>query len=235
MWSSNVDFHHGSVIVWQDQLNLFEKTIQKHGRIDAVIANAGVDEALEDVFEDVLDTTGQIKEPTLVVLDVNLRGAIYTAKLALSFFRKLNHKGSLTLTGSAASYLDTPGIPVYNAAKHGILGLMRSLRDTLTKEDLVRVNVVAPWFTQTPFTAYALEQWQTLSLPINQPVDVALAIIYLAVHTDVHGKSIFIAGGKYSELEDRIESLKPSWLGQETTDAINVRRTGNLRLGKQDT
>lgn len=179
--SSNIDFYPGSVLVWQDQVDLFRKTAEKYGRIDIVLANAGVDEVLEDVFVDSLTDSGQLEEPSLIVLDINLRGAIYTAKLALSYFRKRKTKGSLVLTGSAASYLDTPGIPVYNASKHVVLGLMRSLRDTLTEEGLIRANIVAPWFTQTPFTAHVLHLWEAYGLPLNQPIDIARAIIFLAL------------------------------------------------------
>ena len=230
----NVDFYPGSVLVWQDQLNLFQGTVDKYGRIDIVLANAGVDEVLEDVFVDSYDDAGQLKAPTLIVLDINLRGAIYTSKLALSFFRKLGVQGSLVLTGSAASYLDTPGIPVYNASKHGMLGLVRSLRDTLTQEGLVRANVVAPWFTQTPFTAHVLHLWQGNNLPINQPIDIAWAILFLALNTTYHGKTIYVAGGKYTELEGALEASRGTWLGKENAAAIDKRREAKLKLGKQD-
>lgn len=211
---------------------VFEKTIAKHGRVDIVLANAGIDE-IEDTFADVLDDGGRLQPPKLIVLDVNLLGVIYTTKLALSFFRKLGIQGSLVITGSAASYLDTPGIPVYNAAKHGVLGLVRSLRDTLAQEGLVRASVVAPSFVQTPFTAHLIHLWKREGLPINQPEDVAYAIVFLALNKDYHGKSIYVANGVYTELEGSILESRPIWLGEQNTEWVNLRKTRGLVLGKQ--
>lgn len=213
---------------------MFEKTVENHGRIDIVLGNAGIDEVAEDAFLDTFDDAGKLKAPTLVVLDVNIRGAIYTTKLALSYFRRLGVKGSLVLTGSAASYLDTPGIPVYNAAKHGVIGLVRSLRDTLKQEDLVRANVVAPWFTLTPFTAKVAGVWQEKGLPVNTPEEVARALVYLGLNRDYHGKSLYVSNGKYTELEEGVQASRNVWLGEQNTTWVDQRKAGKIKLGKQD-
>ncbi|KAH6670250.1 hypothetical protein F5X68DRAFT_248796 [Plectosphaerella plurivora] len=224
----------GSVTIWDDQLRLFETTLAKHGRIDIVLANAGIDEIAEDAFADTLDEAGRLREPTLVVLDVNLGGAIYTTKLALSFFRRLGTPGSIVATGSAASYLDTPGIPIYNAAKHGVIGLVRSLRDTLAAEGLVRANVVAPWFTLTPFTAKVAPVWKEAGLPVNTPADVARAVVFLALNKEYHGKSIYVSNGGYTELEGPVQASRPSWLGAQNTAWVDQRKAAKIKLGKQE-
>lgn len=214
-------------------MHIFEQTVKNHGRVDIVLANAGIDEVVEDAFIDAFDDQGKLKAPTLVVLDVNIRGTIFTTKLALSYFRRLNIKGSLVATGSAASYLDTPGIPVYNASKHGVIGLIRSLRDTLAEEGLVRTNVVAPWFTSTPFTEKLAPLWAKTGLPANTPEDIAKAIVYLAVHSDYHGKSLYVAGGRYTELEEPIQASRDIWLGEQNTAWIDLRKSAQIKLGKQ--
>ncbi len=213
---------------------MFEKTVKKHGRVDVVLGNTGIDEVAEDAFADTFDDEGKLKAPTLVVLDVNIRGAIYTTKLALSYFRRLGIKGSLVLTGSAASYLDTPGIPVYNASKHGVIGLVRSLRDTLQEEGLIRANVVAPWFTLTPFTAKVAGVWQEKGLPVNTPAQVARAIVYLALNRDYHGKSIYVSNGRYTELEEAVQASRNIWLGEQNTAWVDQRKAVKIKLGKQD-
>ena len=219
---------------WDDQLNLFEETINKHGRVDIVIANAGIDEVAEDAFVDVFDNQGKLKPPTLVVLDVTLRGVLYTTKLALSYFRRLKIAGSLVATGSAASYLDTPGIPVYNSAKHGVIGLVRSLRDNLAQEGLIRANVVAPSFTATPFTQQVLQVWKESQLPVNQPDDVARAILFLGLNREYHGKSLYVAAGAYTELEQPLLDSRDVWLGKQNNAWVNLRKKKNLKLGKQE-
>ena len=79
--------------------------------MDIVFANAGVSEA-EDTFKDSFASGGKLKEPSLRTLSVNLNGAVFTAKLAISFFSRHSRAGALVFTGSAASYLDTEGIPI---------------------------------------------------------------------------------------------------------------------------
>ncbi|CAK7199030.1 hypothetical protein SEUCBS139899_001698 [Sporothrix eucalyptigena] len=230
----NVRFYPGSVTVWADQLHVFEDVVARHGHIDIVFANAGIDDVVEDLLEDAVDEAGKLKEPTLVVLDVTLRGVLLTSKLAISFFRRQNSPGSLVITGSAASYLDTAGIPVYNAAKHGVLGLVRSLRDQLAAEPAeIRVNLVAPAFVQTKFTAHVLHLWQRDNLPINQPSDIANALLFLALNKDYHGRSIYAAAGKFTEIETSIEQTRATWLGQQNEDWIQQRKANGIRLGRQ--
>ncbi|KJR80505.1 oxidoreductase, short chain dehydrogenase [Sporothrix schenckii 1099-18] len=257
---AGVHFYEGSVSVWADQLRIFDGVIAQYGRVDLVFANAGIDEVVEDVFVDAVDAaTGQLQEPRLLVLDVNLRGVILTTKLALSTFRRQlkaaetegaagtartgtpgntrnTRGGSLVITGSAASYLDTPGIPIYNTAKHGVLGLVRSLRDQLEGEThgAIRINLVAPAFVQTQFTAHVLHLWQRENLPINQPADIANALLFLGLNRAYHGRAIYAAGGQYAEIEGAIETTRNVWLGQQFEDWIQKRKVNGIRLGKQD-
>ena len=123
---------------------------------------------------------------------------------------------------------------MYNAAKHGVIGLVRSLRDTLREEGLVRANVVAPWFTLTPFTAEVAGLWQANGLPVNTPEDVARAIAFLALNVEYHGKSLFVSNGKYTELEDNVQSSRNTWLGEQNTAWVDQRKAGKIKLGKQD-
>jgi NAD(P)-dependent dehydrogenase (short-subunit alcohol dehydrogenase family) len=65
---------------WEKLLSLFVVVRQKHGRIDLVFANAGVGEKAS-VFTDILETNGILAPPDLTVIDVNLKGVIYSALL----------------------------------------------------------------------------------------------------------------------------------------------------------
>lgn len=81
-------------------------------------------------------------------MEVNLIGTIYTAKLAMHYFRRQPADPArdhcLIIKGSIAAYLDMPGSPQYNVSKWGVRGLFRSLRRTAWREG-IRVNFVAPW------------------------------------------------------------------------------------------
>lgn len=88
-------------------------------------------------------------KPDLRIIDINLIGMTYTAKLAMHYFRRQPVSPSrdrcLIIKASIAAYADQPGSPQYNIAKWGARGLMRNLRRTAWKEN-IRVNLVAPWY-----------------------------------------------------------------------------------------
>lgn len=106
------------------------------------------------------------KKPDLLTLDVDLNALVYTSHLAYWAFGQPNkhssspRTGSLLLLGSVASLTNTPETPLYGAAKHGVLGLFRSLRtphlftDTNRNKSKdgktqVKVNLLCPYFTDT--------------------------------------------------------------------------------------
>jgi NAD(P)-dependent dehydrogenase (short-subunit alcohol dehydrogenase family) len=78
------------------------------------------------------------------MIDVNVNGVIYTAKLAAHYFaqRPADVDRSLVITSSIMAYIDTFGIPSYGISKHGIRGLMCTLR----RRQGMRVNLIAPWY-----------------------------------------------------------------------------------------
>lgn len=83
--------------------------------------------------------------PNLKLLDVNLVGVLYTAKLAAFYFNKQPRETfdrCLVLVSSIMAYVDTQGSSVYGAAKHGVRGAMCCLR----RKGAMRVNALAPWY-----------------------------------------------------------------------------------------
>lgn len=126
------------VTVWEDQVQLFDEAakLSSSGKVDFVVANAGIIHS-DDVFTfDGKPTTTQRfgsdssspgakdgpKKPSLDIVDVNLHGALYTAKLAMHYFVEQNgtdiHPAQtdtcLVLIGSGAAYLDCPRGPQYS-------------------------------------------------------------------------------------------------------------------------
>ncbi|MCU1651497.1 MAG: NAD(P)-dependent oxidoreductase, partial [Pseudonocardia sp.] len=109
------------------------------GRLDIVAANAGIvsfgaaEELTEQAWRD--------------VIDVNLTGVWHTVKAAIPHLRAAGG-GSIIITSSGAGLKGTPNIAHYVAAKHGLVGLMRTLANELAP-DLVRVNTVHPGSVDT--------------------------------------------------------------------------------------
>ena len=90
------------------------------------------------------------------------------------------------MTASLAGYLASAGAPLYSAAKHGIVGLMRALKNDLATVGIA-ISVVAPGITVTPILsqerkdikADGIDEWaagmQKLGVPINKAETIALA------------------------------------------------------------
>jgi len=109
------------------------------GPVDAVVANAGVLGAVAAVAD--LDPASWEQ-----VLRVNLTGVFHTAKAAIP---QLREGGGMVLVSSISGLRGYAGAAAYNASKHGVIGLMRTLANELAGIG-VRVNAVCPGWVDTP-------------------------------------------------------------------------------------
>jgi (+)-trans-carveol dehydrogenase len=105
------------------------------GRLDIVCANAGI--ASHGALDAMSEQTWQD------VIDVNLTGVWHTCKAAIPHIVAGGRGGSLILTSSTAGIKAIPNLGHYVAAKHGVVGLMRTLALELASE-MIRVNSVHP-------------------------------------------------------------------------------------------
>ncbi len=104
-------------------------------------------------------------------IDVNLTSAFAVTQAFLPTMRDREH-GHLFFMGSVASIMAYPGNAGYCAAKHGVRGLARVVREE-TKDEGVRVTTVLPGATDTP-------TWDGVDLPSDRfmpPEDVAAAVV----------------------------------------------------------
>jgi NAD(P)-dependent dehydrogenase (short-subunit alcohol dehydrogenase family) len=147
----SLKFVHCDTSKWDDQLHLFREaaSCSPDSRISFVVANAGV------IRPDEVFTPSESDEPTepdLKTIDVNIKGSLFTAKLAAHYFMKQNgtdpsvaqEDTCLVLIGSGAAFLDCLRIPQYSAAKWAMRGIMHALRRTAFYYGS-RVNVISPW------------------------------------------------------------------------------------------
>ncbi|WP_138732719.1 mycofactocin-coupled SDR family oxidoreductase [Modestobacter excelsi] len=116
--------------------------IRELGRLDIVIGNAGVitfhPDSLE-IADDVYD----------LIVDTNLRGVWNTIQVTAPVLKLQGHGGSIILTSSAAGLRGQTHYAHYAAAKHGVVGLMRSFANELG-EFGIRVNTVHPTGVASP-------------------------------------------------------------------------------------
>ncbi|KAK5413112.1 hypothetical protein LTR20_006670 [Exophiala xenobiotica] len=214
----NVDFLKTNVLVWKELLALFSFTQAKYGRVDLVFANAGVPET-QNAFEDVYDENGDLVEPTMTVIDVNLKSVALTAKLAMSYFQKNSPPGGgLVLTCSTSGYNERPNLPLYSAAKHGVAGLMRALRHEAPKQG-VNVALIAPGGTETGMLDENIRNtFRSLGIPLQSPEYVATAALWLASDPAQNGKGLTLIGSVATEVEGPLLETQPTWYGQYNLD-----------------
>jgi (+)-trans-carveol dehydrogenase len=164
--------------------------LERFGRIDIVVANAGIT---------TFGLTWELSEEAWrTMLDVNLTGVFHTVKATLPAMIEAGRGGSLILTGSCA--VGIPHLGHYSATKNGVVGLMKTLAAELASHR-IRVNVVHPttvgtemFLNEATYRVFRpdLEQptqddlveimlsMNKLGVPWIEPIDISNAVLWLA-------------------------------------------------------
>lgn len=116
--------------------------VEELGRLDIIIANAGIGNG-----GDTLDKTSETDWTDMI--DVNLSGVWKTVKAAVPHVLSGGRGGSIILTSSVGGLKAYPHTGHYIAAKHGVVGLMRTFAVELGQHN-IRVNSVHPTNVNTP-------------------------------------------------------------------------------------
>jgi (+)-trans-carveol dehydrogenase len=120
--------------------NAVRAGVEELGRLDIVVANAGITGATPAEALPLQDWQDMI--------DVNLTGVFHAVKAAIPHIRAGGNGGAIVLTSSALGIRAMPNLPHYVAAKSGVIGLMRALALELAA-DRIRVNTVNPSIADT--------------------------------------------------------------------------------------
>jgi NAD(P)-dependent dehydrogenase (short-subunit alcohol dehydrogenase family) len=135
---NNVTGVQGDVAKMADLNRLYETIRRAKGRIDIVVANAGIAELVpfDKINEEHFDK----------LFNVNVKGAVFTVQKALPF---LVDGGAVILIGSVASVKGTPSFGVYAATKAALRSFARNWTNDL-KDRHIRSNVLSPGPIKTP-------------------------------------------------------------------------------------
>ncbi len=131
----------------EDCRKLIEAAVEKFGRIDVMINNAGI--SMRALFEDT--DLGVIRK----LMDTNFWGTVYCSKYALPYLLKTS--GSLVGVSSVAGYKGLPGRTGYSASKFAMHGLLEVIRIENMKKGL-HVLIACPGFTASNIRNVALSK-----------------------------------------------------------------------------
>lgn len=160
-----------------------QKGVDEFGGLDIVVANAGIAPMFSghDAWQD--------------VIDVNLTGVYHTISASVPIMVEQDRGGSIVLISSVAGLVgigsEDPGGMGYAAAKHGVVGLMRSYANLLAKKR-IRVNSIHPSAVRTPMIDNELfREWvqtqedgsvdmgNAMPVDYSEPEDIANAVAWL--------------------------------------------------------
>tara|TARA_B110000971_G_scaffold7504_1_gene7285 strand:+ start:1410 stop:2213 length:804 start_codon:yes stop_codon:yes gene_type:complete len=152
---------------------LMEKAIQKFGKIDVLVNNAGI--SMRAAFAEI--DLKVLKK----VMDVNFWGTVYCTRYAMDSL--LKNKGSVVGVSSIAGYKGLPGRTGYSSSKFAMHGFLEALRIENLKKG-IHVLLACPGFTASNIrnTALAFDGTAQGETPrdeqkMMQPEEVALAIV----------------------------------------------------------
>ncbi|MBD3159464.1 MAG: SDR family oxidoreductase [Candidatus Lokiarchaeota archaeon] len=182
-------------------MNLFAEAESQFGRIDVLVANAGIAHGPAQIHEISLE---QWQE----TMSVNLTGVFLCAK---HFFRNLKRhpddSASLILVGSTAGLFGEAKYADYASSKAAMHGLMMSLKNEIVQlAPHGRVNLVNPGWTMTPMAESTLQDPEIMTrilqtIPMQKvatPSDIANVMVMLASDVmagHISGETITVAGG----------------------------------------
>ena len=181
--------NYGAVTNRDDAIAMVEDTVSAFGKIDILIANAGIlrDKSFKNMDDEMWD----------VVMDVHLRGTYLSTKAAYDKMLEQGSGGRIIMTSSTSGLLGNFGQTNYGAAKAGIAGFMRCLWLEGIKYGIT-VNVLAPTATSRLTTDILPEEVQE-NFP---PEAVSPAVVWLCSDEakEISGRQWLVAGNNVSLL-----------------------------------
>jgi len=189
---------HADVRVEEEVRRFIDATVQRFGRIDVVVNNAGVTASAT--------VTETSEEEWDRVIDVNLKGPFLVSKHAIPHM--MARGGSIIHIGSIASHIGLQRNAAYNASKGGVMLLARNMALDYAPYN-IRVNAVCPAMIMTPMlrkfidlqpdpAAYVRQVEANIPMGRMGTVEeVARAVLFLASDESsyVTGSALMVDGG----------------------------------------
>ena len=176
----NIEFFPLDVTDFKSINSCIDNICDKYGAIDGAFNNAGIEGPTAKASE-------YKPEDWSKVLQINLTGVFNCIQAETTVMIKQRRPCSIVNTASIAGLVAIPGAVGYNSAKHGVIGLTKTLALELAAKN-IRVNAVCPGFTESPMltrvagASKKIREQLFKSIPmkrIGKPEEVGNAVAWL--------------------------------------------------------
>ena len=176
--------------------------VDQHGALDGAFNNAGIE-----------GPTARIADVSMAdwdrVIRVNLTGVFICMKAEIEQMMKQGGGGSIVSTASAAGLIGIPGAASYNASKHGVVGLTKTVAlEYATKN--IRVNAVCPGFIKTPM----LNRVTDASVKIREQMIGAVPMKRVAEPSEIGETVAWLLSDKASYVTGVAMPVDGGWVAQ---------------------
>jgi len=221
-----MEIHKADVRTRDELQTAVDAGVERFGRLDIVLANAGISNYQQAPYE----KSVQAWQDTL---DVCLTGVWNTIQIAVPSIIAGDRGGAIVITAStAATRVSTTnfdgGFDAYTAAKHGLVGLMRSYAGRLGRHG-IRVNTIHPTTTETPlgrddrYIGWATSETEIMSTEFNHvlpimavdPIDISNGVLYLVADSGryVTGQTLHVDAGNATVALGGVAGTGPGGIG----------------------
>jgi NAD(P)-dependent dehydrogenase (short-subunit alcohol dehydrogenase family) len=193
---SDAMFVKANVIREVDIKNLVDKAVEKFGKLDIMVNNAGI------LVQGTVETLNE--QDWEKQMDVNLKGVFFCTKYAVLQMKRQGKGGRIINISSIAGLVGFPGISAYCASKGGVTEFTREVALDCAKYEIT-VNAINPGVIVTEMTKAMLDDKETNKMlrentPIGrfgQPEDIGNAAVFLALDESsfITGHNLVVDGG----------------------------------------
>lgn len=193
----NSIFIKTDITIEADVKNLVKNVIEKFGKIDIVINNAGV--ALIEKNVDEIPT-----EDFLEIMTTNFTGTFFVSKYTIPYLLKT--KGTIINIGSTAGFKPDPDVPIYCCSKAAVIMFTKAIALKYAKDN-IRINCICPG----PIDTQILRKFFTNEKELHDYYRNEHPMERIGKPEDVANLALFLASNKNSYINGSIHTIDGGW------------------------
>ena len=196
------EYHHVDVGDYDQVSTLVAALVERHGVLDGAFNNAGIEGPTAKILDLSMDEWDR-------VIRVNLTGVFNCMKCEIEQMVKQDRGGSIVSTASAAGLVGIPGAASYNASKHGVVGLTKTVALEYASRN-IRVNAVCPGFIETPM----LQRVTDASVKIRDQLIGAVPMRRVAQASEIGDAVVWLMSDKSTYVTGVALPVDGGWVAQ---------------------